>query len=200
MASVMGAGAVVGGLISAARPRPRARALCLAAIGWGIAILAAAAAPSLGLELAALVFVGYGSITFNSLAKTTLQLAAKPQMRGRVMALWALAWLGSTPIGGPIVGWVGQSVGPRWALVIGGLPTVVCGILALPALARIDRRAAASAGPARSPGGTPAPGGTWPSGGTRPRTDDPPEGPPLPGPGPEPEPEPGVSAASARRS
>ena len=71
-------GAVVGGLVSAARPRPRARALCLAAIGWGIAILAAAAAPSLPLELAALVFVGYGSITFNSLAKTTLQLAAKP--------------------------------------------------------------------------------------------------------------------------
>src|ERR1035441_10610787 len=84
-ASVMGAGAVVGGLISAARPRPRARALCLAAIGWGIAILAAAAAPTMALELAALVFVGYGSITFNSLAKTTLQLVAKPEMRGRVM-------------------------------------------------------------------------------------------------------------------
>ena len=66
MASVMGGGAVVGGLISAARSRPRARALCLAAIGWGIAILAAAVAPSMPLELAALVFVGYGSITFNS--------------------------------------------------------------------------------------------------------------------------------------
>jgi MFS family permease len=140
MASVMGVGAVVGGLISAARPRPRGRAMCLAAIGWGIAILAAAAAPSLPLELAALVFVGYGSITFNSLAKTTLQLAAEPSMRGRVMALWALAWLGSTPIGGPIVGWIGQDVGARWSLVVGGLPTVLCGILALPALARIDRR------------------------------------------------------------
>ena len=140
MASVMGVGAVVGGLISAARPRPRGRAMCLAAIGWGIAILAAAAAPSLPLELAALVFVGYGSITFNSLAKTTLQLAAEPTMRGRVMALWALAWLGSTPIGGPIVGWVGQDVGARWSLVIGGLAALLCGILALPALARIDRR------------------------------------------------------------
>jgi MFS family permease len=140
MASVMGIGAVVGGLISAARPRPRARALCLAAVGWGIAILAAAAAPTLPLELTALVFVGYGSITFNSLAKTTLQLAAEPTMRGRVMALWALAWLGSTPIGGPIVGWVGQNAGARWSLVIGGLPTLICGILALPALARIDRR------------------------------------------------------------
>jgi len=148
MASVMGGGAVVGGLISAARSRPRARALCLAAVGWGIAILAAAVAPSMALELAALVFVGYGSITFNALAKTTLQLAAKPEMRGRVMALWALAWLGSTPIGGPIVGWAGQAIGARWALVIGGVAALACGVLALPALTRIDRRAAAQMPPA----------------------------------------------------
>jgi len=65
-------------------------------------------------------------------------------MRGRVMALWALAWLGSTPIGGPIVGWVGQTAGARWGLVIGGLPTVVCGLAALPALGRIGRRADAA--------------------------------------------------------
>ena len=148
MASVMGGGAVVGGLISAARARPRARALCLAAIGWGIAILAAAVAPSFALELAALVFVGYGSITFNSLAKTTLQLAARPEMRGRVMALWALAWMGSTPIGGPIVGWTGQAIGARWALVIGGLAALACGVLALPALTRIDRRPASDSPPA----------------------------------------------------
>jgi MFS family permease len=92
-----------------------------------------------------MVFVGYGSITFNSFAKTTLQLAAKPEMRGRVMALWGLAWLGSTPIGGPIVGWVGQAAGARWSLVIGGLPTVIIGILALPALSRIDHRRAVAA-------------------------------------------------------
>jgi MFS family permease len=71
-------------------------------------------------------------------------------MRGRVMSLWALAWLGSTPIGGPIAGWVGQVTGPRWALVIGGLPTLVCGILALPALTRIDRRAAQHSRPAEA--------------------------------------------------
>jgi len=146
MASVMGAGAVVGGLISAARSRPRARALCLAAVGWGIAILAAAVAPNMAIELAALVFVGYGSITFNSMAKTTLQLASRPEMRGRVMALWGLAWLGSTPIGGPIVGWIGQNAGARWSLVIGGLATLICGILALPALGRIDRRIARTRG------------------------------------------------------
>jgi MFS family permease len=146
MASVMGAGAVVGGFITAARSRPRARSLCLAAIGWGIAITVAAVAPSMPTELAALVFVGYGSITFNSYAKTTLQLASEPAMRGRVMALWFLAWQGSTPIGGPLVGWIAQDAGARWALVAGGIPTVLCGLLALPVLARIDRKAAAADG------------------------------------------------------
>jgi MFS family permease len=141
MASVMGVGAVGGGLVSAARARPRARSLCIAAIGWGIAITAAAVAPTLPLELAALVFVGYGSITFNSYAKTTLQLAAEPAMRGRVMALWALAWQGSTPIGGPLVGWMAQEAGARWSLAVGGIPTLICGLLALPVLARIDRNA-----------------------------------------------------------
>jgi MFS family permease len=142
MASLMGAGAVFGGLVSAARPRPRARSLCLAAVGWGIAILAAALAPTMLTELVVMLFVGYGSITFNSYAKTVLQLAAKPEMRGRVMALWALAWLGSTPVGGPIVGWIGQDFGARWSLVVGGVPTVLCGVLAYPALAAIDRKLA----------------------------------------------------------
>src|SRR3984885_1426187 len=142
MASVMGAGAVAGGLISAGRSRLRARSLCLAAIGWGIAITVAAIAPDLPLELAALVFVGIGSITFTSYAKTTLQLAAEPAMRGRVMALWFLAWQGSTPIGGPLVGWIAQEAGARWSLVAGGVPTILCGLLALPVLAGIDRKAA----------------------------------------------------------
>ena len=144
MTSVMGAGAVVGGLVSAARAKLRARSLCLAAIGWGIAITVAAVAPSLWTELVVLLFVGYGSITFNSYAKTTLQLAARPEMRGRVMALWALAWQGSTPIGGPLVGWIAQAADPRWSLIVGGVPTVLCGILALPALTRIDRKAVAA--------------------------------------------------------
>ena len=152
MASVMGAGAVVGGVLTASRRNPRARALALAAIGWGLAILLAAGAPTLPTELAALVFVGYGSITFNSMAKTTLQLAAVPVMRGRVMALWALAWLGSTPIGGPIIGWVGQDLGARWSLVVGGLPTVLIGLLAWPALKRIDDKVEADEdGPEATP-------------------------------------------------
>jgi MFS family permease len=140
MASVMGVGAVTGGLITAARRRVSARGLAMAAVGWGTAIMAAALAPDLPLEYAALLFVGYGSISFNSLAKTSLQLAAKPAMRGWVMSLWAVAWLGSTPVGGPIVGLAGQELGARWALVVGGVPTTVIGLATYPVLARVDAR------------------------------------------------------------
>ena len=60
-------------------------------------------------------------------------------MRGRVMALWFLAWQGSTPVGGPLVGWIAQQADARWALLADGVPTLLCGLLALPALTRIDR-------------------------------------------------------------
>lgn len=140
MASIMGAGAVVGGIVAAARSRPSGRALCLASVGWGIAITAAALAPTLAVEFGTMVFVGYGSITFNSMAKTMLQAASAPIMRGRVMALWALAWLGTTPIGGPLVGWIAQHAGARWSLIAGGVPTILIGVLCWPALRRLDRR------------------------------------------------------------
>lgn len=135
MTALMGLGAVVGGLVSASRGRPRPWSLALAAVGWGVTIVLAALAPSLPMEYAVLVFVGYGSIAFNALAKTILQLATEPPMRGRVMALWALAWQGTTPLGGPLIGWVGQVCGARWALLAGGLPTIAVGLLALPVLA-----------------------------------------------------------------
>jgi MFS family permease len=138
MTAVMAAGGVAGGLVSAARSQAGPRALGRSAIGWGIAITVAALAPTLALEFAALVFVGYGSITFNAYAKTALQLASTPVMRGRVMALWALAWVGSTPIGGPIVGWIGEHVGARWSLLAGGLPTLVLGLVAYPVLSKLD--------------------------------------------------------------
>jgi MFS family permease len=145
MAGVMAVGAVAGGLVAATRGGVRrASGLALAAIGWGVAILAAALAPSLPLEFAALFFVGYGSITFNSYAKTTLQLAAAPEMRGRVMALWALAWGGTTVIGGPLVGWIAGEFGSRWSLLVGAVPTIVLGLLMLPALRRIDQTTVAT--------------------------------------------------------
>ncbi len=143
MASIMGVGAVGGGLVAAARSSPSGRALCLASIGWGLAITAAALVPTLAVEFGTMIFVGYGSITFNSMAKTMLQAASAPMMRGRVMALWGLAWLGTTPIGGPLVGWIGQHLGARWSLVAGGVPTILIGVLCWPALRRLDRRVTA---------------------------------------------------------
>jgi MFS family permease len=147
MATLMAIGAVVGGLVVAGRGnRQRAAALGLAGIGWGVAILAAAIAPTLVWELVALPFVGYGSITFNSLSKTAMQLASAPSMRGRVMALWAMAWGGTTVVGGPLVGWVAQELGSRWSLVVGGLSALLLGLLMMPALRRIDHGTPDSAG------------------------------------------------------
>jgi MFS family permease len=143
--ATMACGGVAGGLVTASREHAGTRALAVSAIGWGLAITLAALAPTLPLEFAALVFVGYGSITVNSSAKISLQLGSRPDMRGRVMALWALAWGGTTVIGGPLVGWVAEELGSRWSLVIGGVPTIVLGLLMYPALRRIDHT------PSRSP-------------------------------------------------
>jgi hypothetical protein len=139
MAAVMALGAIVGGLLTASRSPRGTRGLAVSALGWGFWITAAAVAPTLPIEFAVLLFVGYGSVTFNSIAKTVMQLGSVPTMRGRVMALWGLAWLGSTPVGGSLIGWVGQDFGARWSLLVGGLPTVVTGLVAYPMLARVDR-------------------------------------------------------------
>ena len=140
MAAVMAVGAVVGGLLAASRAAPRhSSTLAITAIGWGAAITMTGLAPNLPIALIALAFVGYGSITFNSTAKTTLQLAARADMRGRVMALWALAWGGSTVLGGPLVGWVASQLGSRWGLLVGGIPTMVLGAVLLAIMRRRTR-------------------------------------------------------------
>ena len=139
MSAMMGIGGVIGGLVSASRARRSLSALTFAGLGWGAAITVAGLAPSLPVEYVVLLFVGYGSITFNSLAKTTLQLRAAPAMRGRVMALWAIAWQGSTPIGGPIIGTVSEHVGARSGVLVGGIAAVVVSAAAWPRLRRAER-------------------------------------------------------------
>jgi MFS family permease len=136
MTAAMGVGAIAGGLAAATRKTTGVGTrLPFTAIGWGLAINFAALAPTRLVEYIALVAVGYGAITFNSLAKTTLQLTAAPEMRGRVMDLWALAWQGSTPIGAPAVGWVGARFGARSALLAGGVPCLLMGVAVLTATA-----------------------------------------------------------------
>ena len=136
MTACMGAGAVVGGLLTAAAGRRRPTALALSAVAFGVVQIAAAWAPHLWLALGLLVLVGAASISFLSLGNATLQLASAPEMRGRVMALWAVAFMGSTPVGGPIMGWIGENVGPRWALGLGGMAALLSGVLAYRSLAR----------------------------------------------------------------
>ncbi|WP_231861338.1 MULTISPECIES: MFS transporter [Frankia] len=118
MTSAMGAGAVVGGLLVARRRRIGVRPLGMIAAAFGLAFLLAAAAPSIELELAALVLVGGTSVAFISTGNATVQLSADPAMRGRVIALWSVAFLGTTPFGGPIAGWVAQTFGPRAGLLL----------------------------------------------------------------------------------
>jgi MFS family permease len=121
LTSAMGVGAVIGGGYTASRRKTTMPMLVISAALFGCSILLAAIAPNVPLALAALVVVGFFSINYTSLGNTTLQLESSPEMRGRVMSLWTVAFMGSTPIGGPIIGAVGEHFGARWSLTVGGL-------------------------------------------------------------------------------
>jgi MFS family permease len=134
MTAAMGIGAVAGGLVVATRGRTGVRPLVLACTGFGVAMALAALAPTLGLELVALALAGGASIGVMTTGNTTLQLTAEPQMRGRVMALWFVAFQGSTPIGGPIVGLVMGWLGARAGLSLGAVTCFFAAALGLLAL------------------------------------------------------------------
>ena len=125
MTAAMGLGAVIGGLLVAARGRTGLVPLTTAASAFGVLLLAAALAPGLAVELIALSLVGGASITFMSTGNSTLQLATVSGMRGRVMSLWFVAFQGSTPIGAPIVGWVMALLGARAGLGLGAITCLV---------------------------------------------------------------------------
>jgi MFS family permease len=152
MTAAMGLGAVAGGLFVAARGRTGLRTLVIAAFAFSGALAAATLAPDLALELLALALVGAGSIAFMSTGNSTLQLGAAPDMRGRVMSLWFVAFQGSTPIGGPVVGATMAALGARAGLGLGAITAllVACGgLLALQRLPRLPvrrREAVAAAG------------------------------------------------------
>lgn len=137
MTAAMGVGAVVGGLLVAAMGRTGVRTLSFAAAAFGLLLALAALAPSLPVELIALALVGWASISFMATGNSTMQLASAPTMRGRVMSLWFVAFQGSTPIGGPIVGWAMAAAGARAGL---GLGAVTCLLVALIGVAAIRHR------------------------------------------------------------
>ena len=125
LAVAMGLGSVAGALAAGARARVGPRLLVGAAAAFGVAELLVAAAPTIPLQLAALIPLGAVSVTFAAGVNSSLQLAVEPSMRGRVMALYSVVFLGSTPIGAPLVGWIAEIAGPRAGLVLGGLAALL---------------------------------------------------------------------------
>ncbi len=139
MTAAMAVGAVVGGLYNAARGSTGTGTLMRLSVAFGLLVLAAALAPSAGVALVVLVAVGAASVMLMARGNATLQLASDPGMRGRVMALWLVAFLGTTPVGGPVAGWVSSTFGPRWGLILGAAACFVAAGIGAAALAR-DRR------------------------------------------------------------
>ncbi len=124
LTSCMGAGAIVGGLLAAHRARPTPRLLQVLALVFGGLLAAVALAPTLLAADLLIVLMGAASIGFIATANATLQLTADPAMRGRVMALYAMAFLGTTPIGAPLVGAIAQWTNPRVAMLTGAVATL----------------------------------------------------------------------------
>ena len=120
LTAAMGIGAVIGGLFTAARGRTGLRSMIIAGTGFGVAIIVCAVAPVIGLAYAAMLFVGWASVSFIAIGNSTIQLASDPSMRGRAIALWQVAFQGTTPIGGPLVGWIIATANPRIGLAVGG--------------------------------------------------------------------------------
>jgi MFS family permease len=136
LSAALGIGAVVGGLAIAGQKKSSRPMLVGVGFLFGIAILGAAFMPTLVLTGAALVFAGACSIYFTSLGNSIIQLGSSPQMRGRVMSFWSIAFLGSTTIGGPAVGWFAEVVGPRSGLALGGIAALLAALLGFISLHR----------------------------------------------------------------
>jgi MFS family permease len=139
--TAMGIGSVLGALVAGARGRVSNRLLVVSSAAFGIFILLLAVSPTIEVAALALVPLGAASVTFAAGVNSALQIAVTPEMRGRVMALYSMVFLGTTPIGGPLSGWLAEVWSPRAALVIGGAAALVA---AFGARAAFVRAAAAS--------------------------------------------------------
>ncbi|HEX8689103.1 MAG TPA: MFS transporter [Solirubrobacterales bacterium] len=146
LVAAMGAGSVVGALVTGAHGRTDGRLIAGAALAFGVLALLAAAMPSLALEIPLVALLGASAVTFGAAINASLQLSVEPQMRGRVMALYSVVFLGSTPIGGPLAGWLAETYDPRVALVLAAIAGLAA---AWAAWATLDRDRAAQPMPSR---------------------------------------------------
>lgn len=137
MLALFGVGAFAGALVMAGHSgRPNPQRLAVLAAGVGVASIALALSPVVAVAWLLLPLVGALYISFPITGNSTLQLTASGQMRGRVMSIYTVVFLGSTPIGGPLAGWVGEHMGPRIGLAAGGAIAIVAAAVALAALRR----------------------------------------------------------------
>ena len=154
LTSALGLGAIVGALATATRTRASARSLTLWTVVFGLVNLLAAAVPTLTVALVVMVAMGVANITVNTLGRTVLLLQAEPAMRGRVIALHGMVFLGSTPFGGPLLGWVCETWGPRAGFGVAGVSSMLIAATIFPrirSLEAVSREARAGSSPA-SPG------------------------------------------------
>ena len=141
LGSVLGIGMFLGSMTNAAFGRPERRVLVGAGFALGITTLLVAASPTVLVAGALMIPLGASSMAFLATMNSTLQLTATDAMRGRVMAIYFVLFLGSTPIGAPIVGWIAETFDARAALAVGGLATIggcIYGLLKLPAVMHVE--------------------------------------------------------------
>lgn len=129
--AVMGVGALTGALLAARRVRPRTRIVVFSALAYGIVLLAAAFAPSYGMFAALLILAGLSSTTMMNTANATIQLGSEPYIRGRVMSLYLMLFLGSTPIASPLMGWVSEEYGARASVAAGATISILAALAAV---------------------------------------------------------------------
>jgi len=147
LVAAMGVGSIAGALITGHQGKTGPRLIAASALAFGLSAVGAAAMPALALEIPLLVLLGGAAVTFAATINSSLQLAVAPEMRGRVMALYSVVFLGSTPIGAPLVGWLSEAYDPRFALLLAGIAGVSAAWAAHVSFARLRERAGTDSRP-----------------------------------------------------
>ena len=127
--TILAFGSLTGSLAAARRGAPRIRLVVLAALAFGAAGVVAAVMPTYLTFVIALPLVGVGALTLINAAQSYLQLNSEPAMRGRVMGIYTLLFMGGTPLGSPLVGWVAETFGARWSIALGGIISAVAALV-----------------------------------------------------------------------
>lgn len=131
LSSILAIGSVSGALLSARRERPRLRVIVLAALGFSLSAVTAALMPTFEAFALALVLVGFTSLTMIISSNAYVQTTTRPAIRGRVTALYLTIFMGGTPIGAPLIGFVANEAGPRWALGVAAFAGLAAAVVAV---------------------------------------------------------------------